>query len=61
MVLEQQKRCSKTPSICTTAPWSFGFLRCLSRKLGGVAGVQLQSHAKHALISKNKNSRIRKR
>jgi len=38
-------------SICTTAPWSWQLhgvleLGCLARKLAGVAGVQLQSHAK---------------
>jgi len=42
--------------ICTTVPWSWQLhgvleLRCLARKLAGVAGVQLQSHAKHALNS----------
>jgi len=39
-------------SICTTAPWSWQLhgvleLGCLAGKLAGVAGVQLQSHAKH--------------
>ena len=41
-------------SICTTAPWSWQLhgvleLGCLAGKLAGVAGVQLQSHAKHPL------------
>ena len=43
-------------SICTTAPWSWQLHRvlelgCLAGKLAGVAGVQLQSHAKHPLRS----------
>ena len=43
-------------SICTTAPWSWQLHRvlelgCLAGKLAGVAGVQLQSHAKHPLIT----------
>ena len=44
-------------SICTTAPWSWQLhgvleLGCLAGKLAGVAGVQLQSHAKHPLNNK---------
>ena len=43
---------NSTP-ICTTAPWSWQLqgvleLGCLAGKLVGVAGVQLQSHAKQA-------------
>jgi hypothetical protein len=52
MVLELQKKCSKTPSLfkqSLRAPiefWSWG-VRAI--KLFGVDGVQLQSHTKHIL------------
>jgi hypothetical protein len=41
-------------SICTTAPWSWQLhgvleLRCLARKMAGVAGVELWSYAKQGL------------
>jgi hypothetical protein len=55
VVLEQQKRYSKTPPKFALQPHRVGnsmeFLElgCLAGKLDGVAGVQLQSHAKHAL------------
>jgi hypothetical protein len=54
VVLEQQKRCSKTPPSFALTPWSCLLhrvleLRCFARKLGRVGGVQLWSHAQQDL------------
>jgi hypothetical protein len=54
VVLEQQKRCSKTLPSFSLTPWSCLLhrvleLRCFARKLGRVGGVQLWSHAHRTL------------
>ena len=49
MESELQKRCSKTPPPFALQLHGVLELGCLAGKLAGVAGVQLQSHAKHPL------------